>query len=169
MVRLGLFDIKTSAQCPCGEADQTPEHYLQSAHSTSKQGSRCGSLVCPSNQALGVCRGFVPDIQVCGTHGREDLVYSTITSKAEEEGSVSCQRLCQVTAGANFSRVSSVVSKDIDHQCTSCQELNGAFFLTYWWLSPPATSPLLVPVMIPVKTVADVWVCSVLLAVMFVN
>ena len=22
--------VKTSAQCPCGEADQTPEHYLQS-------------------------------------------------------------------------------------------------------------------------------------------
>ena len=39
----------------------------------------------PQNQALGVCRGFVPDIQVCGTHGREDLVNVTITSNAEEE------------------------------------------------------------------------------------
>ena len=28
--------------------------------------------------------GF-PDIQVCGTHGREDLVNATITSNAEEE------------------------------------------------------------------------------------
>ena len=45
------------------------------------------------NQALrgggggggGVCRGFVPDIQVCGTHGREDLTNATITSNAEEE------------------------------------------------------------------------------------
>ena len=36
-------------------------------------------------QALGVCRGFVPDIQVCGTHGREDLVNATITSNVEED------------------------------------------------------------------------------------
>ena len=42
-------------------------------------------LCVPQNQALGVCRGFVPDIQVCGTHGREDLVNATITSNAEEE------------------------------------------------------------------------------------
>ena len=39
----------------------------------------------PQNQALEVCRGFVPDIQICGTHGREDLVNATITSNAEEE------------------------------------------------------------------------------------
>ena len=37
------------------------------------------------NQALGVCRGFVPDVQICGTHGREDLVNATIISNAEEE------------------------------------------------------------------------------------
>ena len=42
-------------------------------------------LCVPPNQALGVYRWFVPDIQVCGTHGREDLVNATITSKAEEE------------------------------------------------------------------------------------
>ena len=42
-------------------------------------------LCVPQNQALGVCRGFVPDIQACGTHGREDLVNATITSKAKEE------------------------------------------------------------------------------------
>ena len=42
-------------------------------------------LCAPQNQALGVCRGFVPDIQVCGTHGREDLVNATITLNAEEE------------------------------------------------------------------------------------
>ena len=42
-------------------------------------------LCVPQNQALGVCRGFVPDIQVCGTHGREDLVNATIKSNAEEE------------------------------------------------------------------------------------
>ena len=27
---LKRIGVKTSAQCPCGEADQTPEHYLQS-------------------------------------------------------------------------------------------------------------------------------------------
>ena len=42
-------------------------------------------LCAPQNQALGVCIGFVPDIQVCGTHGREDLVNATITSNAGEE------------------------------------------------------------------------------------
>ena len=42
-------------------------------------------LCVPQNQALGVCRRFVPDIQICGTHGREDLVNATIISNAEEE------------------------------------------------------------------------------------
>ena len=42
-------------------------------------------LCIPQNQALGVCRGFVPDIQICSTHGREDLINATITSNAEEE------------------------------------------------------------------------------------
>ena len=42
-------------------------------------------LCVPKNQALEVCRGFVPDIQVCSTLGREDLVNATITSNAEEE------------------------------------------------------------------------------------
>ena len=42
-------------------------------------------LCVPQNQALGVCRGFVPDIQIYGTHGRKDLVNATIISKAEEE------------------------------------------------------------------------------------
>ena len=44
-----------------------------------------GSAENAENQSLGVCIGFVPDIQVCGTHGREDLVNATITSNAEEE------------------------------------------------------------------------------------
>ena len=42
-------------------------------------------LCVPQNQALGVCRGFVPDIQICSTHGRKNLVNATITSNAEEE------------------------------------------------------------------------------------
>ena len=53
-------------------------------------------LCVPQNQALGVCRGFVPDIQVCGTHGREDLVNATITSNAEEEG------VCLESGGPGF-------------------------------------------------------------------
>ena len=42
-------------------------------------------LCVPQNQALGVCRGFVPDIQICGTHGRKNIVNATIISNAEEE------------------------------------------------------------------------------------
>ena len=42
-------------------------------------------LCVPQNQALGVCREFVPDIQICGTHGRKDLVNATTISNAEEE------------------------------------------------------------------------------------
>ena len=51
-------------------------------------------LCVPQNQALGVCRGFVPDIKVCGTHGREDLVNATITSNAEEEEIKICHMFC---------------------------------------------------------------------------
>ena len=42
-------------------------------------------LCVPQNQALVVCRGFVPDIQVRSTHVREDLVNVTITLNAEDE------------------------------------------------------------------------------------
>ena len=42
-------------------------------------------LCVPQNKALGICRGFVPDIQICGTHGRKDLVNATIISNVEEE------------------------------------------------------------------------------------
>ena len=42
-------------------------------------------LSVPQNQALGVCRGFVPDIQVSGTHGREDLVNATVTSEKKKK------------------------------------------------------------------------------------
>ena len=82
---LKRIGVKTSAQCPCGEADQTPEHYLKSCSSTTKQGSRYGPLVCPSKPSLGVCRGFVPDIQVCSTHKREDLVNAASTSNQKKK------------------------------------------------------------------------------------
>ena len=48
-------------------------------------------LCVPQNQALGVCRGFVPDIQICGTHGRKNLVNATIISNAEAISS--CHRM----------------------------------------------------------------------------
>ena len=41
-------------------------------------------LCVPQNQGLGVYR-FVPGIQVCGTHGREDLANATIMSNAEPD------------------------------------------------------------------------------------
>ena len=54
------------------------------------------SLCVPQNQALGVCRGFVPDIQVCSSHRREDLVNATITSNTEEEELQKCKGDCQI-------------------------------------------------------------------------
>ena len=42
-------------------------------------------LCVPQNQALGFCRRLLPYIQVCGTHGKENLVNATITSNTEEE------------------------------------------------------------------------------------
>ena len=66
---LQKIGVKTSAQCLSGEADQTPECYLQSCSAAD-----VARLCVPQNQALGVCRTFIPDIQVCGTHRREDLV-----------------------------------------------------------------------------------------------
>ena len=78
--------VKASAQCPCGEADQTPEHYLQSCslHQQARQQiwPTCVSL---KTKLWGSAEEFVPDIQVCGTHGREDLVNATIASKADKE------------------------------------------------------------------------------------
>ena len=50
-------------------------------------------LCVPQNQALGFCRGYVPDIQICGTHGRKDLVNTTIISNMEEEEFCSERRL----------------------------------------------------------------------------
>ena len=78
--------IKTSAQCPCGEADQTPEQYLRSCslhqHARQQIWPTCVSL---KTKLWGSAEDFFPDIQVCGTHRREDLVNATITSNAGEE------------------------------------------------------------------------------------
>ena len=107
---LKRIGVKTSAQCPCGEADQTEKHYLHSCslyHQARQQiWPTCVSLetkLWGSAEDLFLTskyavlmggssrrdhhierRRFVPDIQVCGTHGREDLVDANITSNAED-------------------------------------------------------------------------------------
>ena len=83
---LKRIGVKTSAQCPCGEADQTPEHYLQSCslHQQARQQiwPTCVSL---KTKLWGSAEDFAPDIQICGTRGRKNLVNATIISNAEEE------------------------------------------------------------------------------------
>ena len=80
---LNRTGVKTSTQCPCGEVDQTPETVLLTLPPS--KAADMAHLCVPQNQALGVCRGSVPDIQECGNYGREDLDNATITSNAEEE------------------------------------------------------------------------------------
>ena len=62
-------------------------------------------LCFPQNQALGVCRGFVNDIQECGTHGREDLVSATITSNAGEEETEKNRRAIKQTDKHGHKRI----------------------------------------------------------------
>ena len=88
---LKRIGIKNLAQWPCGEADQTPAIMLILQPS---KAADMAHLCVPQNQALEVCRGFVPDIRVCGTHRREDLVNATITSNAEED-----LRVCRSRGG----------------------------------------------------------------------
>ena len=79
-------------------------------------------LCVPQNQALGVCRGFAPDIQICGTHGRKNLVNATIISNAEEEEDASDLTL-------------NVQNHTIPHELCRCQvkDVNGlqSFVLTH--------------------------------------
>ena len=86
--RLKRIGVKTSAQCPCGEALKRTKHQnftCKPADSTSKQASRCGPLVCPSKLSSGdLQKMFLSRHPMCGTHER-DLVDATITSNAEEE------------------------------------------------------------------------------------
>ena len=72
-------------------------------------------LCVPQNQALGVCRGFVPDIQVRGTHGREDLVNATITSNAEEEETL------RVTAEASVHCFGALRKSPVRPVSTTCR------------------------------------------------
>ena len=68
-------------------------------------------LCVPQNQALGVCRGFVPDVQVCGTHRRDDPVNATITSNAEKKKNchnTNLPGLCEIWVGRWLSQAQSV-------------------------------------------------------------
>ena len=80
---LKRIGAKTSAQCPCGEMDQTPEHHLQSCslylQARQQIWPTCVSL---KTKLLGSAEDL---FLTCGTHWREDLVNATITSNAEEE------------------------------------------------------------------------------------
>ena len=83
---LKRIGVKTSAQCALWRSAPNirtlPAILLTTPPS---KAADMAHLRSPQNQALGVCSKFVPDTQVCGTHGREGAVNATITSNAEEE------------------------------------------------------------------------------------
>ena len=87
-------------------------------------------LCIPQNQALGVCRRPVPDIQVRGSQGREDLVNAVITSNTEEEEEV-CLFVGCLTSQQHASVSQGRICSD---NCTCCQtEIEAAdqtFYLT---------------------------------------
>ena len=85
---LKRIGVKTSAQCPLwrgGPNTRTLPTVLLTP--SASKAADMAHLCVPQDQALGVCRGFVPDIQICGTRGRKNLVNATIISNAEEEAS----------------------------------------------------------------------------------
>ena len=66
---LKRISVKTSAPCPRRETDQTPENFPAILLTLPPSKAAGMAHLCVSQcQALGVCRIFVPDIQVCGTH-----------------------------------------------------------------------------------------------------
>ena len=83
---LKRIGVKTPAQCPCEEADQTPEHYLQSCsiHQQARQQiwSTCVSL---KIKLWGSAEDSFLTSKYAARTGEEDLVNATITSNAEEE------------------------------------------------------------------------------------
>ena len=72
----GCFTARQHAKCISG--DVFAQTVLRRRHTETE-------IADPTLLSLGICRGFVPDIQVRGTHGREDLVNAAITSNAKEE------------------------------------------------------------------------------------
>ena len=83
---LKRIGVKTSAHCPCGEADQTLEHYLQSC-SLQQQARQqiwptCVSLKTKLWGSAEVL--YLTSKYAALTREREDLVNATITSSVEE-------------------------------------------------------------------------------------
>ena len=78
--------VKTSVQCPCGEADQTPEHHLQS-HSLYYQARQKIWPTCVSlkTKLWGSAEDLFLTSKYAALTGEEDLVKSTITSNVEEQ------------------------------------------------------------------------------------
>ena len=58
---LKRIGVKTSAQCPCGPDTRTLPTVLLT--SPASKAADMAHLCVPQNQAVGVCRGYVPDIQ----------------------------------------------------------------------------------------------------------
>ena len=82
---LKRIGAKTSAQYPCTGGPNTRTLPAVLFTLPPSKSADMAHLSVPQNQALGVYRRFASDIQVCGTHGREDLVNATIISNVEEE------------------------------------------------------------------------------------
>ena len=79
-------------------------------------------LCVPQNQALGVCRGCVPDVRVCGTHGKEELVNATITLNAVEEEEDTVKRK-QLERNARTAGVQGWVGREVEGGGGGVQEL----------------------------------------------
>ena len=83
---LKRIGIKTSAQCPCGEADQTPEHYLQSC-SLNQQARQQIWPTCVSlkTKLWGSAEDLFLTSKYAVLMGERILSTQNVTSNAEEE------------------------------------------------------------------------------------
>ena len=110
-------------------------------------------LCVPQNQALGVCRGFAPDIQICGTHGRKNLVNATIISNAEEEevllrahlchrrtSSQSRKQICQWFLKASLSATCAAGTSDLHSYSVFPESPESTKHVRLWLDQSPRTS-----------------------------
>ena len=79
---LKRIGIKTSAQCPVEKRTEHQNITCNPVHSITKQAANMPTCVSLKTKFWGLQRIGL-DIQVCSTHGREDLVNATITSNVE--------------------------------------------------------------------------------------
>ena len=95
-------------------------------------------LCVAQNQALGVCRGFVPDIQVCGIYVREDLVNAPITSNTREDK--------EITPQNNISSIEVQRSEEADTEYITVKVIvpEGNLIISNLY-SPSSLSPRKVP------------------------